>query len=54
MNTKARERIRDTFVNHKTNRREYGSVTDTIMNYALKTGYNIDIVRKERKMRNLV
>lgn len=49
-----RERIQDTFAAHKTRREEYGSVTDTIMNYALKTGYNIDIVRKERKLRNLV
>ena len=54
MNTITRDRIQDTFVNHKKNRQEYGSVTDTIINYALKTGYDIDIVRKERKIRNLV
>lgn len=54
MNIITRDRIQDTFEAHKTRREEYGSVTDTIMNYALKTGYNIDIVRKERKLRNLV
>ena len=49
-----RERIQDTFAAHKTRREEYGSITDTIMNFALKTGYDIDTVREERKLRDLV
>ena len=54
MNIITRDRIQDTFAAHKTHREEYGSITDTIMSYSLKTGYNIDIVRKERELRNLV
>lgn len=49
-----RERIQDTFAAHRTRREEYGSITDTIMNFALKTGYDIDAVREERKFRDLV
>lgn len=31
-----------------------GTVTDTVLNFALKTGYDIDTVREERKLRQLV
>ena len=49
-----RERILDTFAFHKTRREEYSSELDTIMKFALETGYDIDMVREERKMRDLV
>ena len=49
-----RERILDTFAFHKTRREEYSSELDTIMNFALETGYDIAMVREERKMRDLV
>ncbi len=49
-----RERIQDTFAAHKTRREEYSLVTDTIMNFALKTGYDVDAVREEREFRDLV
>ena len=48
-----RERILETFAAHRERREEYGSRKDTVMNFALKTGYNIDIVAKERKFRQL-
>lgn len=49
-----RERTLDTFANHRTRREEYGSEIDTIMNFALETEYDIDIIREERKFRELV
>lgn len=49
-----RERIIDTFAAHREKKEEYGSKADTIMRFALNTRYNIDIIRKERKFRQLV
>lgn len=49
-----RERVKDTFAAHNEHRVEYGSKVDTVMRYALKTKYDIDTVRKERKLRQLV
>ncbi len=46
-----RKNIQDTFAAHKEQSVEYGSKADTIMRFALKTKYNIDTVRKERKFR---
>lgn len=49
-----REHIINTFAAHKEYKNEYGSISDSIMNFALRTKYNIDAVRKERKFRQLV
>lgn len=49
-----RNRTLDTFAAHKTRMEEYSLVTDTIMNFALKTGYDVDAVREERELRDLV
>lgn len=49
-----KERVLDTFAAHRVNKIEYGSRADTIMRFALKTKYDIDTVRKERKFRQLV
>lgn len=48
-----RERILNTFAAHKEHKIEYGSKSDTIMRFAQRTKYNIDVVRKERKFRQL-
>lgn len=49
-----RERTLDTFAAHRTKQQGYGSVADTIMNFALKTEYDIDAVRKEKKQREML
>lgn len=49
-----RERVLDTFAAHKEERAEYGSKADTVMRFALKTKYDVDTVRKERKLRQFV
>ena len=46
-----KERILNTFAAHKEHKIEYGSKSDTIMRFAQRTKYNIDVVRKERKIR---
>lgn len=48
-----RERILNTFAAHKEHKIEYGSKSDTIMRFAQRTKYNIDVVRKERKIRQI-
>lgn len=49
-----RERTQDTFAAHKARREEYGSEMDTIMQFAIETEYDIDMVREERAFRDLV
>lgn len=53
MSESKRERILNTFAAHKEHKIEYGSKSDTIMRFAQRTKYNIDVVRKERKFRQL-
>lgn len=48
-----REHTPETFADHKKETIEYGSKADTILMFAKHTGYNVDIVRKERKFRSM-
>lgn len=52
--SETRKRIKDTFAAHRTREQGYAPATDTITNFALKTGYNIDDIRKEKKWREMV
>lgn len=53
-NMEVRKRIKDTFASHRTRREDYGSKRDTIMNFAIMNEYDIDAVKEERKLRELV